>query len=124
MLLQTKHFRIEKENHDLPWIKIFTKTPYKELSELPSEVYQKLLSLYILIEKEMLAYFEPDKINMASFGNMLPHVHIHVMARYKNDAYFPNPLWGEQTNPDAKLQLPSMEDFFKILEEKIVYDEF
>ena len=124
MLLETKNFRIEHENHDLPWVKIFTKTPYKELSELPSELRNKLFDLYILIEKEMLVYFKPDKINMASFGNMLPHVHIHIMARYKDDAYFPNPLWGAMTNPNASISLPSMEEFFKILEQKISLEDF
>jgi diadenosine tetraphosphate (Ap4A) HIT family hydrolase len=49
---------------------------------------------------------------MASFANILPCVHIHVMARFKEDSYFPNPMWGEKVR-EAKLNLPDEDDFFK-----------
>ena len=51
---------------------------------------------------------------MASFGNMLPRVHIHVMARFKDDDYFPNPMWGKKLR-EGKLQLPNEDKFFKEL---------
>jgi len=47
---------------------------------------------------------------MASFANMLPRVHIHVMARYEEDSYFPNPMWGEKLR-EAKLELPDEKEF-------------
>jgi len=40
---------------------------------------------------------------MASFANMLPRVHIHVIARYKDDAYFPNPVWGEKLREEKQI---------------------
>jgi diadenosine tetraphosphate (Ap4A) HIT family hydrolase len=49
---------------------------------------------------------------MASFANMLPRVHIHVMARFKEDSYFPNPMWGEKLR-ESNLELPNKEDFHK-----------
>ena len=107
-------FYIESEEHNLPWVKIFTKKPYKELSELPLSLYSRLWEIYFRVEKTMLKYYNPDKINMASFGNMLPHVHIHVMARFGEDEYFPNPLWGEKTQ-NSNLKLPSYEEFCKCL---------
>ncbi|MDP2894729.1 MAG: HIT family protein, partial [Sulfurimonas sp.] len=54
----------------------------------------------------------PTKINMASFANMLPRVHIHVMARFKDDSYFPNPMWGEKLR-ESDLQLPCEEEFYR-----------
>ncbi len=36
----------------------------------------------------------PHKINLASLGNMTPHVHWHVIPRYENDAHFPSPVWA------------------------------
>ena len=51
---------------------------------------------------------------MASFGNMLPRVHIHIMARFKEDNYFPNPMWGEKLR-DTELNLPSEEKFHQEL---------
>jgi diadenosine tetraphosphate (Ap4A) HIT family hydrolase len=43
---------------------------------------------------------------------MLPRVHLHVMARFENDNYFPNPMWGEKLR-DVELKLPNEKDFHK-----------
>jgi diadenosine tetraphosphate (Ap4A) HIT family hydrolase len=60
----------------------------------------------------MKYYYNPTKINMASFSNMLPRVHIHVMARYQEDSYFPNPMWGEKLR-ESDLKLPEEKGFHK-----------
>jgi diadenosine tetraphosphate (Ap4A) HIT family hydrolase len=59
-------------------------------------------------------YYKPDKINMASFANKLPRVHLHVMARFKEDSWFPNNVWEEKLR-EGKLDLPDEENFFKEL---------
>ncbi|MDQ1245338.1 MAG: hypothetical protein QG565_1679, partial [Campylobacterota bacterium] len=66
---------IEKEQSEIPWLKIFTKEPYRELGDVPKELRARLWEVYDIIEYEMRAYYKPQKINMASFGNMLPRVH-------------------------------------------------
>lgn len=111
-------FYIQEEASCIPWVKLFTKHPYKELSELPDTLRLKLWELTNIIEKEMLSYYKPSKVNIASFGNMLPHVHIHIMARFENDTHFPNPMWGEQLR-ENRLQLPDKEIFYKRLAEKL-----
>jgi len=103
---------IEKEESEIPWLKIFTKEPYKELGDVPKELRVRLWEVYDLIEFEMKHYYNPTKINMASFANMLPRVHIHVMARFENDSYFPNPMWGEKIR-EAKLNLADEDKFHK-----------
>ncbi|MEA3371356.1 MAG: HIT family protein [Campylobacterota bacterium] len=103
---------IEKEESEIPWLKIFTKEPYKELGDLPKELRLKLWEVYDIVEDEMKRYYNPKKINMASFANMLPRVHIHVMARYEFDSYFPNPMWGEKLR-ESNLQLPQEEEFHR-----------
>jgi diadenosine tetraphosphate (Ap4A) HIT family hydrolase len=117
-IFEDDNFFIESEKSEIPWLKIFTKTQYKELSDLPKPLRLKLFKLYDIVELEILSYFKPHKINMASFANMLPRVHLHVMARYENDSYFPNPMWGEKQR-EAKLDLPSFELFYKRLQEKL-----
>ncbi len=109
---------IEKEKSEIPWLKIFTKEPYKELGDLPKELRTKLWNVYDILEYEMKSYYNPKKINMASFANMLPRVHIHVMARFQEDSYFPNPMWGEKLR-DAKLELPDENEFFKRVKEAL-----
>jgi len=118
IIYENTNFYIEKENSEIPWLKIFTKHPYKELSDMPKSLRLELFELYYIVEEEMLRYYKPDKINMASFANMLPRVHIHVMARYKNDSYFPNPMWGEKLR-ESKLDLPDEKQFFEQLFETI-----
>ncbi|WP_415397560.1 HIT family protein [Sulfurimonas sp. CS5] len=103
---------IEKHDSEIPWLKIFTKEAYKELGDVPKELRSKLWEIYDIIEYEMKHYYNPKKINMASFSNMLPRVHIHVMARFEEDSYFPNPMWGEKLR-DAKLNLPDEKEFHK-----------
>jgi diadenosine tetraphosphate (Ap4A) HIT family hydrolase len=112
IIYENAHFYIEKENSEIPWVKIFTKEPYKELSDMPKALRLELWEIYDIVEQQMREYYKPDKINMASFANMLPRVHIHVMARFKQDSYFPNPMWGEKQR-EASLQLPNEQDFYK-----------
>jgi len=105
---------IETEESQVPWLKIFTQEPFRELGDMPKELRRRLWEVYDIVEFYMNFYYKPTKINMASFGNMLPRVHIHVMARFKEDNYFPNPMWGEKLR-DTELKLPSQEQFHKEL---------
>ena len=114
IIYENSHFYIEKEKSEIPWVKIFSKEPYKELGDMPKALRLELWEIYYIIEEEMKKYYKPHKINMASFANMLPRIHIHVMARYKEDSYFPNPMWGEKLR-ESNLELPKEELFYKNL---------
>jgi len=103
---ENENIRIEIEANEIPWLKIFTQHPYKEMSEVPPEIKFEIYDLLDIIEKEMISYYQPDKINIASFGNYVPHVHWHIMARFKEDSYFPEPMWGTKQR-ESTLQLPS-----------------
>ncbi len=72
------------------------------------------MELVYLIEKEMLSYYQPTKINIASFGNYLPLVHFHVMARFCEDSYFPEPMWGVKQR-EGELVLKPFEPFLEKL---------
>ena len=41
--------------------------------------------------------FNPDKLNVAALGNMVPQLHVHVIARYRSDIAWPRPVWGAAT---------------------------
>ena len=101
---------IEIEESEIPWLKIFTKEPYKEFSDCPKNVKEEILRVLEIIEKEMLSYYKPTKINIASFGNYMPHVHFHIMARFEEDSYFPEPMWGEKQR-ESTLSLKSLNEF-------------
>lgn len=112
IIFEDNELYIENEESEIPWLKIFTKEPYKELGDVPKALRIRLWEVYDTVEDEMKAYYNPKKINMASFANMLPRVHIHVMARFEEDSYFPNSMWGEKLR-EAKLNLPNEEEFYK-----------
>lgn len=103
---------VQKEEAEIPWLKIFTKEPYKELTDVPKGLRLKLWETYDLIEYEMIQYYKPEKINMASFANILPRVHIHIMARFREDSHYPEPMWGKKQR-ESNLILPDEAEFHK-----------
>lgn len=107
-----QHINIQIEESEIPWLKIFTNEKYKEFSECPNEVKSEIFRCLDIIEKEMIRFYNPEKINIASFGNYVPHVHFHIMARFKDDSYFPEPMWGKKQR-EANLNLPSFDSFYK-----------
>jgi len=110
IIYENKNIKIEVEESEIPWLKIFTQDTYKEMSEVPSEIKFEIYDLLDIIEKEMIAYYNPKKINIASFGNYTPHVHWHIMARFEEDSFFPEPMWGTKQR-EAQLNLPDFESF-------------
>lgn len=118
IIFENQNFYIEKEESQIPWLKVFTQEPHKELSDLAPEIRVQLWDIVNIIETEMIAYYKPTKINIASFANVLPRVHIHVMARFENDNFYPNPMWGDQQR-DNHLSLPNEEQFIKQIFHKL-----
>ena len=111
IIYQNKLIRVEIEKSQIPWLKIFTQKEIKEFSMCDKETKLMIWTITDIIEKEMLEYFKCDKINIASFGNYVPHVHFHIMARFKDDNFFPEPMWGKQQRENI-LKLPNIESFF------------
>jgi diadenosine tetraphosphate (Ap4A) HIT family hydrolase len=119
IIYENKNIKIETEASEIPWLKIFTQHPYKEMSEVPEVTKFEIYYLLDIIEKEMLSYYNPTKINIASFGNYVPHIHWHIMARFEEDSYFPEPMWGTKQR-ESNLDLPDFESFCKKILQAIV----
>jgi diadenosine tetraphosphate (Ap4A) HIT family hydrolase len=75
----------------------------KEMTDLPADGQQHCMRVVLAVESALRKVLKPHKINLASFGNMTPHLHWHVIPRFKHDAHFPNPIWGER-QPAAHLR--------------------
>jgi len=118
MIYSNSLITIELHESEIPWLKIFTRTPHKEFSECLPHEKTMIWECLDIIEKEMLEYFKPDKINIASFGNMLPRVHWHIMARFNDDSYFPEPMWGVKQR-EGSLKIAPMEPFLEELKIKL-----
>ena len=110
VIYQNDFLNLQLEKSEIPWIKIFTNTPYKELTDCDTETKQALYKTMEAVERVMRRYYCPEKINIAMFGNYVPHVHVHVMARFKEDSFFPESMWGKKQR-ESHLELPPMEGF-------------
>jgi len=64
----------------------FTQLDDHHCRELTAEARQCALALRDL--------YRPDKLNLGALGNVVPQFHLHVIARYRNDARWPQPVWG------------------------------
>ena len=65
-----------------------------EMSDLTDDERQLLEKVLLTVEKGVREQMQPDKINWAQFGNMVPHLHWHIIARYRDDSHFPESIWG------------------------------
>ncbi|EAH6868393.1 HIT family protein [Campylobacter lari] len=119
MIYENDYLFIEKENSQIPWVKIFTKENYRELSDCPAFLQNMLFQYVLACELSLREYYNPEKINIASFANYVPRVHFHVMARFKEDGFFPESMWGKQQREIKDLNLPDFEGFTSILLKKI-----
>lgn len=118
LIFKNDLIKIEIEASEIPWLKIFTIENIKEFSQCNSQTKQEIFKYLDIIEKEMIDYFNPKKINIASFGNYVPHVHFHIMARFEEDSFFPEPMWGKKQR-EANLDLPSFDEFYENLKKKL-----
>lgn len=74
-----------------------------EMSELAPPDRQHLMHAVMLVETVLRRVLVPAKINLASLGNLVPHLHWHLIPRYADDAHFPQPIWGiRQREPDGQ----------------------
>jgi diadenosine tetraphosphate (Ap4A) HIT family hydrolase len=73
----------------------------KEMTELEPAQMARFMGAVFSVEDALRTVLAPEKINLASLGNMTPHLHWHVIPRFMTDAHFPNPIWGERQREEA-----------------------
>jgi hypothetical protein len=92
--LPLSQLRLEN-NSQLPWFLLVPKRPnLTELFQLNPADQMQVMKEIVQTSNMLRALFAPDKINVATIGNMVPQMHIHVVGRYKNDPAWPKPVWG------------------------------
>lgn len=78
-----------------PWVILVPKHNHlKEIIDLDEEDRIKLMQEISLVSEMMQKIFNPDKLNIATLGNIVEQLHIHVIVRRKNDRAWPNPVFG------------------------------
>jgi diadenosine tetraphosphate (Ap4A) HIT family hydrolase len=72
----------------------------QEMTDLSVAERDRLMTVVFAVEQVLREVAQPQKINLASLGNVVPHMHWHVIPRFADDKHYPNPIWGA-TKRDA-----------------------
>ncbi len=70
-----------------------------EMTDLSEHERDLLMRTVFIVESALRELMQPRKINLASLGNLTPHLHWHVIPRFESDPHFPQPVWGQQQRP-------------------------
>lgn len=93
----------------------------KEMTDLNEALRSKLMTCVFKVEEILKVIFKPEKINLASLGNKTPHIHWHVIPRFKEDPHFPNSHWGEKLREGLHQPISTEEkkDLIKLLNQSL-----
>ena len=70
-----------------------------ELSDLSATERETCMAAVVAVEQILRSELQPTKINLAALGNMTPHLHWHIIARFAWDSHFPAPVWSAAHRP-------------------------
>lgn len=86
---------IRVDDADFPaFYRVVAQRHVAEFSQLDAAARARCMALVAAVEQVLLERLAPTKINLAALGNMVPHLHWHVIARFDWDSHFPQAIWG------------------------------
>ena len=83
--------------------RVILKRHVAEMTDLDPAERARLMNAVYAVEQSLRELMRPDKINLASLDNVVPHLHWHVIPRFRDDCHFPAPIWA----PPAREQSSS-----------------
>ena len=94
------------DNQKFPWIILIPKRKHiTDISELNSKDQLLLMKEIVYCSKLMKKIFKTSKLNIEKIGNIVPQLHIHIIARYKNDSSWPLSVWVTKGKPYSKKEM-------------------
>jgi len=82
-------------NANYPWVILVPRREdVAEIFQLTAQDQQQLMLEMSEVASALAAHYRADKMNVAALGNIVPQLHVHVIARYQDDAMWPRPVWG------------------------------
>ncbi len=88
------------------YCRVIWRAHVREMTDLDSAGQQHCMRVVFAVERALRTALEPRKINLASFGNLAPHLHWHVIPRYADDPHFPHSVWGERQRTGRQRAAP------------------
>ena len=87
-----------------------------EFSDLSAAERAHCMEAVALVEQALREHLAPTKVNLAALGNMVPHLHWHVIARFGWDSHFPSPVWAPAQRPSPAAQEDAVRALLPALE--------
>lgn len=88
------------DDPDYPgYCRVILNAHVREMTDLPEDARQRLMAVVFATEGALREALQPDKVNLASLGNQVPHLHWHVIPRFRDDRHFPDPIWAMPRRP-------------------------
>lgn len=101
-------------NAAFPWILLIpNRDSVAEIIDLSPDDQQLLMKEIGLASCAMRDLFQPDKLNVASLGNVVPQLHVHIIARYQKDGAWPNPVWNTVSDVYEQAKMADLIDQLK-----------
>lgn len=86
--------RVDDQDHP-GFCRVIWTAHVREMTDLDPAQRLSLMNVVFTVERVLRTLFSPDKINLASFGNVTPHIHWHIIPRWRDDSHFPETIWGK-----------------------------
>ena len=121
VLHQGAQFRVVLvDDADYPgFCRVIWRDHVTEMTDLPELDRMLLMDVLWQVEQVVREVMQPEKINLASLGNMVPHLHWHVIPRYTDDRHFPAPVWGQQQREPQPASLQARRERLDALRAKM-----
>ena len=91
---QLRVIAVHNEANAPAFCRVIWQAHVAEMTDLAADERAEIMNTVYRVEAAMRQVFRPAKINLASLGNVVPHLHWHVIARFDNAANFPAPIWA------------------------------
>jgi diadenosine tetraphosphate (Ap4A) HIT family hydrolase len=86
---------VRVDEPDYPgFVRVILRRHATEMADLSAGERGALMEVVFAVEEAVRETMKADKMNLASLGNQTPHVHWHVVPRFRDDRHFPNPIWA------------------------------
>ena len=97
------------DNSKFPWLILIPKRiKIKDITELNSKDQILLMKEIVFVSKIMKKLFKTSKLNVEKIGNIVPQLHIHIIARNKRDNSWPLSVWVVKGKKYSKIALTNM----------------
>lgn len=102
------------------FVRVIAQAHVREMTDLPADQRDHLMEVVWRVERVVREVMKPTKVNVASLGNVVSHVHWHVVARFETDAHFPGSIWSDTRRKPSELDVALWQDRARGLPEALL----